>query len=109
MEPFTVEHGAIQALGYRFGRIGYVPDVNALPEEAMEKLTGLDVLILDALRRRPHPSHAHLDQTLEWMAALKPKRGILTNMHIDLDYDALRRELPDGIEPGFDGMVIETE
>lgn len=108
MEPFTVEHGPIQALGYRFGRVGYVPDVNALPDTAMEMLSGLDVLILDALRRRPHPSHAHLDQTLAWMAALKPKRGILTNMHIDMDYDTLVRELPTGIEPAFDGMVIDT-
>ena len=108
MEPFTVEHGQIEALGYRFGRVGYVPDVNALPDRAMEMLSGLDVLILDALRRKPHPSHAHLERTLEWMADLKPKRGILTNMHIDLDYDTLCRELPDGIEAAFDGMVIDV-
>lgn len=108
MEPFTVDHGHIQALGYRFGRIGYVPDANELPPDAIEMLQGMDVLILDALRRKPHPSHAHLERTLEWMAMLKPKRGILTNMHIDLDYDTLQRELPDGIEPAYDGMVIEV-
>ncbi len=106
MEPFMVEHGQINALGYRVGTVGYVPDVSALTEEAIEMLSGLDVLILDALRRRPHPSHAHLDQTLDWMAQLKPKRGILTNMHIDLDFDTLVQELPDGVEPAYDGMCI---
>ena len=55
---------------------------------------------------RPHPSHAHLAQTLEWIARVRPKRAILTNMHVDMDYESLKRELPAGVEPAYDGMVL---
>ena len=64
---------------------------------------------MDALRRRPHPTHAHLDRTLEWIARAKPKLAILTNMHIDLDYQQLLAELPAGVVPAYDGMVIRHE
>jgi phosphoribosyl 1,2-cyclic phosphate phosphodiesterase len=74
-------------------------------QAAFAALDGVTCWIVDALRHRPHPSHAHLDRTLKWIARVKPKRAILTNMHVDMDYDALLRELPPGVEPGYDGMT----
>ncbi len=79
-----------------------------LPDQAFAALAGIQVWIVDALRYRPHPTHAHLDLTLEWIARLKPERAILTNMHVDLDYQTLRRELPAGVEPAYDGMEIQA-
>ena len=72
-------------------------------------LEGLDVWILDALRYTPHPSHLSVEQALAFIARVKPKRAVLTHMHVDLDYETLRRELPDGVEPAYDGMVLTTE
>jgi phosphoribosyl 1,2-cyclic phosphate phosphodiesterase len=91
-------------LGYRFGNVAYSSDVVGLPDAAMEALQGLDVWIVDALRYTPHPTHAHVDMTLGWIAELKPKRAILTNLHIDLDYETLEAELPAGVEVAFDGL-----
>jgi phosphoribosyl 1,2-cyclic phosphate phosphodiesterase len=102
-----LNHGTIDALGFRIGGLAYTPDVNAIPDESLAALQGLDVWIVDALRPVPHPSHFSLPETLAWIERLKPKRAILTNMHIDLDYETLRRELPQGVEPAFDGMTIE--
>jgi phosphoribosyl 1,2-cyclic phosphate phosphodiesterase len=106
-QPFDVRHGAIHSLGFRFGPVAYVPDVDDLPESAFDALAGLDVLIVDALRHTPHPTHAHLARTLEWIARLKPRRAILTNMHIDMDYRGLQASLPAGVEPAFDGMTLD--
>lgn len=107
--PFEVQHGNITALGFRFGTLAYLPDVNGLPPAAKAAISGLDVLVIDALRYAKHQSHYSLAETLEVIAEVKPKRAIITNMHIDLDYDTLRRELPDGVEPAFDGMTIELK
>jgi phosphoribosyl 1,2-cyclic phosphate phosphodiesterase len=103
---FGQHHGAIRSLGFRFGGLAYSPDVNALDEEAFAALEDLDCWIVDALRPTPHPSHAHLSRTLEWIARVKPRRAILTNMHVDMDYESLVRELPPGVEPAYDGMTI---
>lgn len=108
VNSFDMEHGAIRCVGYRFGRVAYSPDVNGLPEEAYAALADLDVWIVDALRHTPHPTHAHLAQTLEWIARVKPRQTILTNMHIDMDYNTLRAQLPDGVTPAFDGMTVEV-
>lgn len=105
--PILQNHGGIPSLGFRIGNLAYSPDVNGLPAEAVDALCDLDVWIVDALRYKPHPSHFSLEETLAWIGKLKPKRAILTHMHIDLDYEKLRRSLPDGIEPAFDGMVVE--
>ena len=105
--PLDQEHGRIRSLGFRFGPLAYCNDVNALPEETFEALEGVDTLILDALRYTPHPTHAHLDRSLEWIARIGPRRAILTNMHIDLDYATLCASLPAGVEPGYDGQVVE--
>ncbi len=107
LDPFEVGHGSIDALGFRIGDVAYLPDVAEIPDGVWEThLRGLDVWILDALRRTPHPTHAHLDKALDWIARAKPRRGVLTNMHIDLDYAEVDAETPDHITPAYDGMVI---
>ena len=106
--PVDQEHGYIRSLGYRFGDVAYCNDLNGLPPETKAELQGLDLLAIDALRYTPHPSHAHLEQTLSWIEELKPKRAVLTNLHVDLDYATLLSELPEGVEPGFDGWSYET-
>ena len=73
----------------------------------VERLRDLDVLVIDALQYKPHPSHISLSQSLEWIARLNPKRAILTHMHIPLDYETVLHETPDHVEPGYDGMAIE--
>lgn len=106
-DPFRVNHGSIDALGFRIGDLAYLPDVANIPEPVWEThLSGLDVWVLDALRRTPHPTHAHLEMSLDWIERAKPRRGVLTNMHVDLDYAAVDAETPDHITPAFDGMVI---
>ena len=105
--PFEQQHGPITSLGFRFGRIAYSTDLNGLSEEAFAALEGIEVWIVDALRYEPHPTHPHLDLTLSWIDRLKPKRAILTHMTWEMDYDTLLKELPEGVEPGYDGLVIE--
>jgi phosphoribosyl 1,2-cyclic phosphate phosphodiesterase len=105
--PFRLEHGEIDALGFRIGDIAYSPDVNAIPPESVGFLEGLDLWIVDALRYKPHPTHFCLAETLDWIARLKPRHAILTNLHTDLDFEALRAQLPENVEPAFDGMRIE--
>jgi phosphoribosyl 1,2-cyclic phosphate phosphodiesterase len=104
--PFPQTHGRIQSLGFRFGPLAYSSDVNALSEQAFAMLEGTECWILDALRHTPHPTHANVETALQWIARVKPKRAILTNLHMDLDYEALKRALPTAVEPAYDGMVI---
>jgi len=107
--PFVQHHGDVHSLGFRFGSLAYSSDVVGLPEESFAALEGVKFWIVDALRYRPHPTHAHLDLTLEWIARLKPERAVLTNLHIDMDYQTLRRTLPAGVEPAYDGLEIEFD
>ena len=104
--PFEVDHGNFPALGFRIGDLAYLPDVLSIPETAWPLLEGLECWVLDTLRRTPHPTHAHLALSLEWIARAAPRRAVLTNMHIDLDYAALEAETPDHITPAYDGMTI---
>lgn len=106
LSPFRVNHGSIDALGFRIGRLAYLPDVAQMTDEAWDAVKCAQVWIVDALRRQPHPTHSHLDQTLDWITRAAPERGILTNMHVDLDYETVRAETPDHVEPAFDGMEI---
>jgi len=106
---FDQDHGPIRSVGYRFGDVAYSSDVVDLPPEAFDALRGLKVWIVDALRHRPHPTHAHLEKTLAWIAEVKPERAILTNMHIDLDFATLAASLPKGVEPAYDGMRFVVE
>ncbi|WP_279306474.1 MBL fold metallo-hydrolase [Microvirga solisilvae] len=105
--PFCMEHGDIDALGFRFGRMAYAPDVSRMPDESLRHLGGLETLIIDALRYTPHPTHFSVEEALALIEKVKPKRAILTNLHTDLDYETLRRQLPPHIEPAYDGMQIE--
>ena len=109
LRPFEVQHGNIHSLGFRIEDLAYLPDVSDIPADAWPMLEGLDCWVLDALRRTPHPSHAHLERSLEWIARAAPRRAVLTNMHIDLDYQTLLEETPAHIAPAFDGMVISYE
>jgi phosphoribosyl 1,2-cyclic phosphate phosphodiesterase len=102
--PVLQKHGEIPSLGFRFGKVAYSADIKSLPPESMPAMAGLDVWIVDALRINPHPSHMSLEESLDWIARVKPKRAIITNLHTDLDYDALRAQLPPHIEPAYDGM-----
>jgi len=104
---FAQGHGQVGSLGFRFGPVAYSSDVNTLDDAAFAALEGVECWILDALRRTPHPSHAHLARSLEWIARVRPRRAILTNMHLDMDYETLRRELPAGVEPAFDGLYLD--
>ena len=101
--PLAQDHGGIPSLGFRIGTFAYCNDVVRLPEETLARLNGLDTLVVDALRYKPHPTHASVAQALAWIARLKPRRAILTNLHVDLDYAKLRAELPAGVEPAYDG------
>jgi phosphoribosyl 1,2-cyclic phosphate phosphodiesterase len=107
--PFRQIHGSIDSLGFRIGDVAYSSDISDLPEESFADLEGLDCWIVDALRREPHPTHFHLDKTLELIETLKPKRAILTNLHIDLDYETLCKTLPKGVMPAYDGMVFSAK
>jgi phosphoribosyl 1,2-cyclic phosphate phosphodiesterase len=107
--PFRVGHGTIDALGFRIGGLAYTPDVAKLYDDAWSVLDGLDIWVVDALRRTPHPTHAHLDMSLDWIKRAAPKRAVLTNMHIDLDYATLAAETPDHIQPAFDGMRLTLQ
>lgn len=107
LQPFEVVHGDINALGFRVNDIAYVPDMKRLlNEHSLSVLEDVRVLVVDALRRKSHPSHMDLDESLSFIAEIAPQRAVLTNMHSDLDYHTLCEELPPGVEPGFDGMVI---
>ena len=106
-QPIRQHHGDIESIGFRFGNVAYSPDISGIPEASLPLLEGLDVWIVDALRHTPHPSHFSLKEALGWIERLKPKRAILTHLLGDLDYDALRRDLPPNVEPAYDGMTVE--
>jgi phosphoribosyl 1,2-cyclic phosphate phosphodiesterase len=108
VQTFDQDHGDIRSVGYRIGDVAYSSDVVGLPERSFELLAGAKVWILDALRYRAHPTHATVEQALSWIERVKPQRAILTNMHIDIDYETLRRALPSGVEPAYDGMSFEA-
>ncbi|MDS9467295.1 MBL fold metallo-hydrolase [Paracoccus sp. MBLB3053] len=108
--PFEVDHGDTTALGFRVpgqaGGLIYLPDVKEIPEAAWPMLAEPEIFVCDALRRKPHPSHAHLELTLDWIARSGARRGVVTNMHIDLDYDDVMAETPDNVIPAHDGLVL---
>ena len=105
--PFAQPHGYRTTLGLRIGAMAYSTDVTALDEAAFAALDGVELWIVDCLRREPHPTHSHLAQTLAWIDRVKPRRAVLTHMDTSMDYHELSRELPTGVEPGYDGLVIE--
>lgn len=104
--PFAQTHGRVRSLGFRIGPVAYSSDVSALDEAAFAALEGVECWIVDALRDAPHPTHSHVEQSLEWIARVKPRHAILTNLHIDLDHAELSSRLPDGVIAGFDGLTF---
>ncbi len=109
LTPLTVTHGNIDALGFRIANTAYIPDVSAIPDNIWPQITGLDTLIIDALRYTPHPSHAHVAQSLDWIARAAPKRAILTNMHVDIDHDTILADTPAHISPAHDGLSLHVD
>jgi len=105
--PIRVAHGTIDALGFRIAGLAYLPDVSEIYEDSWPLLDGLDCWVLDALRRAPHPTHAHLALSLEWIAQAAPAQAVLTNMHIDLDHATVEAETPANVRAAYDGMVLE--
>lgn len=103
---FRQGHGRGHSLGFRIGNVAYSTDCNFLPDESFKALEGLDAWVVDCLRLSKAPTHANLEMTLGWIERVKPKRAILTHMAHDIDYDYIKSLLPDGVEPGYDGMVI---
>jgi phosphoribosyl 1,2-cyclic phosphate phosphodiesterase len=108
-KPHMQQHGDTHSLGFRIDTVGYCTDVSEFPPETVAKLGGLDILIIDTLQYRYHPSHLSLEQSLAWIEKLAPKRAILTHMHTPLDYDTVMRETPAHIEPAYDQMQFEIE
>ena len=106
--PIAQRHGNMGSLGFRIGDFAYSSDVDAIPADSFERLRGLDLWIVDALRDRPHPSHAHLERTLGWIAELAPKRAVLTHMSHEVDYATWAARLPAGVEPARDGLELEV-
>ena len=105
--PFEQQHGPrSKTLGFRIGNFAYSTDVSMLDAAAFEILAGVETWIVDAFRREPHPTHAHLDLSLRWIERIAPRHAVLVHMGGDLDYRTLREELPAGVEPGYDGMVV---
>lgn len=106
--PLLQQHGGITSLGFRIGNVAYCSDVSDFPAETVQRLSGLDVLVIDALQYKEHPSHLSLAQALGWIKSLSPERAILTHMHIPLDYDRVMEETPAHVEPAYDQMQFET-
>jgi phosphoribosyl 1,2-cyclic phosphate phosphodiesterase len=104
-----MQHGSIPALGYRIGNAAYTPDVSDIPPVSWSALENLDLWIIDGLRYAAHSSHFSLSDALSWIDRFQPKRAVITNMHADLDYEVVRKNLPDNVIPAYDGMRLTVE
>ncbi|WP_320195226.1 MBL fold metallo-hydrolase [Agrobacterium rosae] len=109
LKPHLQQHGDTHSLGFRIGNVAYCTDVSDFPAQAIANLSGLDVLVIDTLQYRFHPSHLSMEQSLGWIEKFAPKRAILTHMHTPLDYDIVMGETPDHVEPGYDQMRFEID
>jgi phosphoribosyl 1,2-cyclic phosphate phosphodiesterase len=105
--PVRLEHGACTpVLGFRFGNVAYCTDTSGIPTESMDRLQGLDVLVLDCLRRQPHSTHFSLGEALAAAHILRPKRTLLTHLSHDFEHEATRAELPPNVELAYDGLEV---
>ena len=104
IEPFEVNHGMIKATGYLFENIAYISDCNGISKKIKKKLMNLDFLIIDCLRKNKHPSHFNYSDAINFIKSVRPKKAILTNLHVDLDYFDLKKNLPNNIIPAYDGL-----
>ncbi len=105
--PLQVFHGNLPVLGFRFGSAAYVTDFSTIPGSTATQLEGLDVLILDALRREPHPSHSTVEQSLNWVERLKPRRAFFTHIAHELRHEATNATLPPTVRLAYDGLSLE--
>jgi phosphoribosyl 1,2-cyclic phosphate phosphodiesterase len=108
VQVFDQAHGAVRTLGLRIGRFAYSTDVVALGEDAFAVLDGIDTWVVDCFQRDPHNTHAHLGLIFSWLQRVGARRAVLTHMGTDMDWSWLRANLPPGVEPGFDGMVLQV-
>jgi phosphoribosyl 1,2-cyclic phosphate phosphodiesterase len=108
-EPVTVLHGDARILAFRFGQAAYVTDFSEIPEESLPKLEGLDILFLDALRHRPHPTHSTVENSLRVVEQLKPKRAFFTHICHDLGHEETNATLPPNVRLAHDGLKLEFE
>jgi len=104
IKSFDVKHGLINATGFVFKKIAYISDCNSIPKDSMKNLFNLNYLVIDCLRKDKHPSHFNLEESLNLIKLIKPKKAILTNLHVDLDYDFLKKILPSNVKPAYDGL-----
>jgi len=107
--PIEINHARWMILGYRIGNVAYLTDCSGIPDGSLEKLKGLELLILSALRYREHPAHFNVDQAVEMTQRINPKLAVFTHMGHEIDYDTLLSELPDNIVPAYDGMEFELD
>jgi phosphoribosyl 1,2-cyclic phosphate phosphodiesterase len=108
LTPIPLWHGRGRVLGYRIGRLAYCTDTNQIPPEGLERLQDLDVLILDGLRHRPHPTHFTLEQAVEVARRLKPRKTYFTHVCHDLEHESTNASLPPGMELAYDGLAVEV-
>jgi phosphoribosyl 1,2-cyclic phosphate phosphodiesterase len=108
VQPFDQDHGYSRTLGFRFGPIAYSTDLVEMTEEGFAAIAGVEVWVVGVFRDEPHPTHTHVEKALSWIERVRPRRAVLTHLSPWLDYGALAARLPAGVEPAFDGMVIEA-
>lgn len=106
--PFDIQHGTWTITGFRIGRLGYVTDASFIPPASLDQLRGLDVLVLNALRLKPHPTHFTLQQACDLVEQLRPRRTLLVHMTHDLDHATVNASLPQHIQLAYDGQVVEV-
>lgn len=108
IEPVTVLHGPLPVTAFRIGEFAYVTDCNSIPDETCSRLMGLDVLVIDALRFKKHPTHMTLDQALEYIERLKPGRALLTHISHDIKHAETSQHLPENVEIAYDGLIVDV-
>ncbi len=108
-QPLLLHHGKGQVYGFKFGRAAYLTDHSDIPEESLAQLYDLDVLFLDALRYKPHPTHSTVDRSLKWVEQLKPRRAFFTHICHDLGHARAESLLPDHVRLAYDGLVIDVD
>lgn len=106
--PLPLEHGRISCLGFRLGGIAYLTDCSYIPDETLRKMKGLELLILDCLRPKPHSTHMHVELSLEFARKIAAKRTVFTHMGWELEYDAFKKSLPRGMSPAYDGQQFRV-
>jgi phosphoribosyl 1,2-cyclic phosphate phosphodiesterase len=108
IDIIRTQHGSQECLGYRIDSVAYVTDTSYIPSESLERLKGLSVLVLDCLRLKPHGTHFHLDQALEVVSQVKPRKTYFTHLGHDFDYAKWTKKLPKGIALAYDGLRVKT-